>query len=136
MADRSQADEVWEHGKTSILNLFASIASARRRVVCHTFQAALDRPGNKVKHCSCVPPDVHDYFQRDLNQTANRKKTKNKERLLREEVAAKGNVLYDIDSDDEELQRALHTSREEAHRERVARQRGGQYEHDGGSSQQ
>jgi hypothetical protein len=50
-------------------------------------------------------------------------------------VAAEGNVLHDIDSDDEELQRALHASREEAQRERVARQRGGQYEHDGGSSQ-
>jgi hypothetical protein len=51
-------------------------------------------------------------------------------------VATKGNVIHDIDSDDGELQHALNASREEAQSERVARQRGGQYEHSGGSSQQ
>jgi hypothetical protein len=89
-----------------------------------------------VKHCSCVPPDVCDYFRRELNRTSDRKKTKKKERLLREEVAAEGNGIHDIDSNEEELQRALHASREEAQRERTARQRGGQYEHGGGLSQQ
>jgi hypothetical protein len=99
------------------------------------FKQHLTGRGNNVKHCSCVPPDVRNYFRHDLDRTADRKKTKNKERLLREEVAAQNNVLHDIDSDDEELQRALHASREEAQHERVARQQGGQYEHDGGSSQ-
>jgi hypothetical protein len=89
-----------------------------------------------VKHCSCVTPDVRDYFRRELDRIADRKKTKNKKRLLREEVAVEGNVVHDIDSNDEELQHALHASREEAQRERAARQRGGQYEHGGGSSQQ
>jgi hypothetical protein len=56
--------------------------------------------------------------------------------LLREEVAVEGNIIHDIDFDDEELQHALHASREEAQRERTARQRGGQYEHGGGLSQQ
>jgi hypothetical protein len=45
-------------------------------------------------------------------------------------VATEGNVVHAIDSEDEELQRALHASREEVQFER------GQYEHDGGSSQQ
>jgi hypothetical protein len=36
--------------------------------------------------------------------------------LLREEVAAEGNMVHNIDSDnDEELQRAIHLFREEAH---------------------
>jgi hypothetical protein len=35
--------------------------------------------------------------------------------MVREEVAAEGNVVYNIDSDnDEELQRTIHLSREEA----------------------
>jgi hypothetical protein len=45
--------------------------------------------------------------------------------LLREEVAAKVNVVHDIDSDDDELQRALHASREEAQFAREAREQGG-----------
>jgi hypothetical protein len=51
-------------------------------------------------------------------------------------VAAEGNAVHDIDSNDEELQRPLHASGEEAQHERAARQRGDQYEHGGGSSQQ
>jgi hypothetical protein len=68
---------------------------------------------------------------------ADRKKSKQKERLLREEVAAEGNVIPDIGFEDEKLQRALHSSREEAQFARAAREGGGgQYEHNGGSSQQ
>jgi hypothetical protein len=50
------------------------------------------------------------------------KKSKQKERLVREEVATKCNVIHDIDSDDEELLRALHASREEQFA-RAARER-------------
>jgi ribosomal protein RSM22 (predicted rRNA methylase) len=69
---------------------------------------------------------------------ADKMKSKKNERLIREEVAAEGNVIHDIGSEDKELQHALHPSREEAQFERVARERGrgGQYEHGGGSSQQ
>jgi hypothetical protein len=70
--------------------------------------------GNNVKHYSFVPPNVHDYFRCELDQIADKKKPKPKERLLKEEVAAEGNVVHDIDSDDEELQCALRASREEA----------------------
>jgi hypothetical protein len=67
------------------------------------FQAPLGQSGNNVKHCSCVPPDVRDYFRCELDRTADRKKSNQKERLLREEVTAEGNVVHDIDSEDEEL---------------------------------
>jgi serine/threonine protein phosphatase PrpC len=56
---------------------------------------------------------------------ADRKKSKQKERLLREEVAAEGNVIPDIGFEDEKLQRALHSSREEAQFARAAREGGG-----------
>jgi hypothetical protein len=68
----------------------------------HFKQHLADR-GNNVKHCSCVPPDVRDYFWHELDRIADRKKTKQKERLLREEVAAEGNVVHGIDSNDKEL---------------------------------
>jgi ribosomal protein RSM22 (predicted rRNA methylase) len=55
---------------------------------------------------------------------ADRMKSNQKERLLRDEVATEGNVIHDIDAKDEELQRALHASREEAQFERAARDRG------------
>jgi hypothetical protein len=46
-------------------------------------------------------------------------------------------VVHNIDSDnDEELQCAIHLSREEAQYAERVRQQGGQYEHGGGSSQQ
>jgi hypothetical protein len=53
-------------------------------------------------------------------------------------MAIEGNVVHDIDSDDKELQRAFHASREEEQFARVAREGGGgwgRYEHGGGSSQ-
>jgi hypothetical protein len=49
----------------------------------------------------------------ELDRTAE-KKTKQRETLLREEVASDGNVVHQFDSgNDEELQGALHASLEE-----------------------
>jgi hypothetical protein len=69
-----------------------------------------------VKHCGSVPSDVWDYFCRGLDRTTESRKARQRQQLLREEVAAEGNVVHNIDSDnDEELQRAIHLFREEAH---------------------
>jgi hypothetical protein len=89
-----------------------------------------------VKHCESVPPDVRDYFPRDLDRSAQNRRARQRQSMLREEVAADGNVVHNIDSNnDEELQRAIHISREgEQYAQRV-RQQGGQYEYGGGSSQ-
>jgi hypothetical protein len=47
---------------------------------------------------------VHDYFCHDLYRTVENKSARQQQSLLRE-VAVKGNVIHDIDSDnDEELQ--------------------------------
>ena len=71
--------------------------------------------------CASVPPDVHDFFCRNLDRAAERRRTRQRESLLREEAAAEGNTIHEIDSDnDEELQRALHASgEEEAYASRV-----------------
>jgi hypothetical protein len=68
-----------------------------------------------VKHCFSVPPDMQDYFHHDLDRTAENRRARQRQSLLREEVATEWNVVHNIDSaNDEELQRAIHLSREEA----------------------
>jgi hypothetical protein len=48
---------------------------------------------------------VQDYFRHDLYRTIENRRARRQQSLLREEVAVKGNVIHDIDSDnDEELQ--------------------------------
>jgi hypothetical protein len=118
MVDRSQVDEVWEYGENIYPRFICKCSNNGGGAT--RFKQHLVGRGNNMKHCSFVPPDVRDYFWRDLDQKADRKETKNKERLLREEVAVEGNVVHDIDFDDEELQRALHASREEVQRLRQA----------------
>jgi hypothetical protein len=94
MGDRSQADEVWEHGENIYPKFVCKYCKCSKKGggVTH-FKQHLVGWGNNIKHCSCVPPDVHDYFRRELDRIADRKKTKQKERLLREEVAAEGKSL-------------------------------------------
>jgi hypothetical protein len=58
---------------------------------------------------------MQDYFHRDLDRTAENRRARQRQSLLREEVATEWNVVHNIDSaNDEELQRAIHLSREEA----------------------
>jgi hypothetical protein len=126
MGDRLQADEIWEHGENIYPRFICKYCKCSKKGGDVTrFMQHLAGRGNNVKHCSCVPLDVRDYFRHELDRGADRKKTKQNERLLREEVAAEGNVVHDIDSDDEELQRALHASREEEQFARAAREQGG-----------
>jgi hypothetical protein len=126
MEDPSQADEVWEHGENICPGFVYKYCKCSKKGGGATrFKQHLASRENNVKHCSCILPNVHDYFLCDLDRTTDRKKSKQKERLLREEVATEGNVVHDIDSEDKELQCALHASREEAQFQRVARERGG-----------
>jgi hypothetical protein len=125
MGDRSQADGVWEHGENIYSRFVCMYCKCSKKGGGVTrFKQYLAGQGNNVKHYLCVPPNVCDYFQCELDRTTDKKKSKQKERLLREEVAVEGNVVYDIDSEDEELQRALHASREEEQFARAARERG------------
>jgi hypothetical protein len=79
MGDRSQADVVWEHGENIYPEFICKYCKCSKKGGGATrFKQHLAGRGNNVKHCSCVPPDVREYFQRDLDQTTNRKKTKQK----------------------------------------------------------
>jgi flavin-dependent dehydrogenase len=83
-----------------------------------------------VKHCGSIPQDVRDYFRHELDRTAENRRARQWQSLLREEVVAEGNVVHDIDSDnDEELQCAIHVSREEVQYAWWVREQGGRYEH-------
>jgi hypothetical protein len=89
-----------------------------------------------MKHCGSVPLNVREYFHRDLDRIAQNRRARQRESLLREEVAAEGYVVHNIESDnDDELQRAIQLSREEVQYAQRVWQQGGQYEHGGGSSQ-
>jgi hypothetical protein len=80
-----------------------------------------------------VPPPVREYFQREIERTKKATYERNKERLRKEAVAAEGNYPNAEDDDEDQLQRAIHLSRaEELYRQGV-KQRGGAYEHGGGS---
>jgi hypothetical protein len=50
-----------------------------------------------VKHCGSVSPDMRDYFRRDLDRTTQNKKARQRESLLREEVATERNVIHNIE---------------------------------------
>ena len=136
MADHSLSDEVWEHGVNTYPGFQCKYCKCSKKGGGATrFKQHLTGRGGNVISCSSVPPDVRDYFRWQLDRTAD-KKERARESLRLGEVAREGNVVHDVDDDnDDELQTALRASREEAEYARHARARGGQYEHGGGSSQ-
>jgi hypothetical protein len=78
------------------------------------FKQYLAARGSNMKHCGSVPLNVQEYFHRDLDRIAQNRRARQRESLLREEVAAEGYVVHNIESDnDDELQRAIQLSREE-----------------------
>jgi hypothetical protein len=71
------------------------------------------------------------FFCHEHHRTAEKEKIKQRETLLREKVALEGNVVHQVDSNnDEKLQWALHASQEEEYARRV-RHHGRWYEHSG-----
>ena len=137
MADRSQSDSVWEHGENIYPGFLCKYCKCSKKGDGATrFKQHLAGRGGNVIACVSVPPDVRDFYRRDLDRAAERRRTRQRESLLREEAAAEGNTVHEVDSDnDEELQAALHASRQEEEYARRVREQGGQYEHGGGSSQ-
>ena len=126
-------DVVWEHGE--------KLTPGWRCNYCHTqkggggatrFKQHLANRGAEVVHCRRVPPNVKEYFQRDLDRAKKATADRTRERLLREEAAAQGNYRGE-DDEEAQMQRAMDLSRaEHEYRQRVE-QRGGAYERGGGS---
>jgi hypothetical protein len=116
MADHHTTDAVWEHGYNSYPGFTCNYYGCTKKGGGATrFKQHLAACGSIVKHCGSVPPDVQDYFRHELDRTAENRRARQRRSLIREEVATDGNAVHDIDSEnDEELQRAIHVSREEA----------------------
>jgi hypothetical protein len=90
--------------------------------------------GSEVVRCRHVPPDVREYFQRDLDRAKNATNDRARERLLREEAAGRGNNGGEADDEDAQVRHAMELTRaEEEYRQRVE-WRGGAYKRGGGGS--
>ena len=82
--------------------------------------------------CAHVFAEVRDYFHRELDRNAKRRKERARQALRQQDVAAEGNVNVE---DDEDLQAAMRLSREEEKFRQRQRMYGGQFEQCvGGSS--
>ena len=127
-------DVVWEHGE----NLYPGW----RCNYCRTQKGGggatrlkqhLAGRGAEVIHCRNVPPDVRDFFQRELDRAKKATADRARERLRREKAAAEGNYPGDEEDEEAQVQRAMDLSRAEAEFRRGVEQRGGAYERGGGS---
>ncbi|KAK3130342.1 hypothetical protein QOZ80_6BG0492250 [Eleusine coracana subsp. coracana] len=121
MTDRSQNNSIWEHGENIYPGLTCKYCKTRKKEggVTRFKQHSAERGSNVVSY-NHVPHDVRDYFRRELDRTADKRRSRQQERLRREKITVEGNV---DDEDEEELQRALHESwEEEAYARRVCGQ--------------
>ncbi|KAK3120534.1 hypothetical protein QOZ80_9AG0689520 [Eleusine coracana subsp. coracana] len=135
MADHDQSDDVWEHDVNTYPEWSCKYYKiSRKGGGANRLKNHLAGRGGNVVSCGRVPPDVRDYYRRELDRIVERKKEKQWDNLRREEVVREKNVVHEI-NDDEVLQRVLDMSREEEAYARRVRDQGGKYEHGGGSSQ-
>ena len=70
--------------------------------------------GAEVVHCRNVPPDVREFFQRDIDRAKKATADRARERLRREKSAAEGNYPGDEEDEEAQVQRAMDLSRAEA----------------------
>jgi hypothetical protein len=71
MEDHQSIDEVWEHGQNASADFTCNYYRCTKRGGGETrFKQHSATCGSNVKHCGSVPPDVQDYFPRDLDRTA------------------------------------------------------------------
>ena len=69
--------------------------------------------GAEVVHCRNVPPDVRDFFQREIDRAKKATADRARERLRREKSAAEGNYPGDEEDEEAQVQRAMDLSRAE-----------------------
>ena len=66
--------------------------------------------GAEVVHCRNVPPDVREFFQRDIERAKKATVDWARERLKREKSAAEGNYPGDEEDEEAQVQRAMDLS--------------------------
>jgi hypothetical protein len=121
-----ERDEVWEHGE----NLFPGFKCRYclkefRGGGATRFKEHLAGKSGNIFLCTKCPPDIRNYFVRELQRIRERKKVINEERLHQVQ-----STIPIPDDEDEELQEAVEVSRREAEFQRRV---GECYEHGGGS---
>ena len=83
-------DVVWEHGENLYpgwrCNYTQKGGGGATRLKQH-----LAGRGGEVAHCRNVPPDVRNFFQRDIDRAKKATADRARERLRREKFAAEGN---------------------------------------------
>ena len=127
-------DVVWEHGEIFYLEWRCKYCNTQKAGGGATrLKQHLAHRGAEVVHCRNVPLDVREYFQRDIEKARKATVEPARERLRREKAAAEGNNPGEEEDEETQLQRALDLSRAEAEYRRGVEQRGGAYEHRGGS---
>ena len=70
--------------------------------------------GAKVVHCRNVPPNVREYFQRDIERAKKATADRARERLRRQKAAAEENNPGEEEDVEAQLQRAMDLSSAEA----------------------
>ena len=81
--------------------------------------------GAEAVHCRNVPPNVREYFQREIERAKKATADRARERLRRKKAAAEGNYPSEEEDEESQLQRAMDLSRAEAEYRRGVEQRGG-----------
>ncbi|XP_066162205.1 uncharacterized protein [Oryza sativa Japonica Group] len=128
-------DPVWEHGE--------NIPPGWRCKYCHTKRGGggatrlkqhLAARGKGVTYCNSVPPDVREFFCRELDRIKDAGDQRKSDSGRRVEAARVN--YYDLtgDADEEEqMEAAIAVSRQDENFRRDVEERGGTYEHGGGS---
>nr|XP_015645954.1 uncharacterized protein LOC107281601 [Oryza sativa Japonica Group] len=128
-------DPVWEHGE--------NIPPGWRCKYCHTKRGGggatrlkqhLAARGKGVTYCNSVPPDVREFFCRELDRIKDAGDQRKSDSGRRVEAARVN--YYDLtgDADEEEqMEAAIAASRQDENFRRDVEERGGTYEHGGGS---
>jgi hypothetical protein len=103
MTDHQITDEVWQHGQHVGAGFTCNYCGCTKRGDGATrFKHHLAACGSNMKHCGSVPSNIRDYFRCDLDRTSENRRARQQQSLLREEVGAEGNVVHNIDSDNDE----------------------------------
>ncbi|GJN09869.1 hypothetical protein PR202_ga27916 [Eleusine coracana subsp. coracana] len=95
---------MWEHGVNQFLGCSCKYCRiSRKGSDANQFKHHLAGRCGNVIHCSNVPPDIRNYYRRELDRIVARKKDIQRDNLRREEVARGGDVVHDINDDEDEV---------------------------------
>lgn len=128
-------DLVWEHGEDFAPGWRCKYCHQRKKGGGATrLKMHLGHKGKGVTYCNSVPPDVREFFCRELDRIKDAGDQRKSDSGRRVEAARVN--YYDLtgDADEEEqMEAAIAASRQDENFRRDVEERGGTYEHGGGS---